>query len=75
MRSVHDRPIEALDRRQLGRCEGDLIIGTKNRSVIDTIVERTSRYILLVHLSGDKSADSVTTGSSRHYDVCPSTCA
>jgi IS30 family transposase len=62
MRSIHDRPIEALDRQQPGHWEGDLIIGTKNHSAIGTIVERTSRYTLLVHLSGDKSADSVTTG-------------
>ena len=62
MRSIHDRPIEVQDRQQPGHWEGDLIIGTKNRSGIGTIVERTSRYTLLVHLSDNKSAAAVTAG-------------
>jgi hypothetical protein len=62
MRSIHDRPIEVMDRQQPGHWEGDLIIGTKNQSAIGTLVERTSRHALLVHLHDDKSADSVTTG-------------
>jgi IS30 family transposase len=62
MRSIHDRPVQAQDRHQPGHWEGDLIIGTKNRSGIGTMVERTSRYTLLVHLGDDKSADSVSNG-------------
>jgi IS30 family transposase len=52
MRMIGERPVEALDRLQGGHWEGDLIMGTGNRSAIGTLVERTTRYVILLHLPG-----------------------
>ena len=52
MRLIDERPVEALDRLQGGHWEGDLIMGTGNRSAIGTLVERITRYVILLHLPG-----------------------
>ena len=56
---IHRRPKEASSRRVLGHWEGDLVVGRRGGSHVGTLVERRSRYLVLLHLPDGAGTDSV----------------
>ncbi len=60
MTMIDQRPAEAAERSEAGHWEGDLITGAANGSAIGTLVERVSRFTILLHLaSGRHTAEDV----------------
>ena len=67
--SIRKRPAEVEDRAVPGHWEGDLLCGTKN-SQVATLVERRSRYVMLVRVK-DKTTTTVVPAITRRMNRLP----
>ncbi|ANY24380.1 putative transposase [Gordonia terrae NBRC 100016] len=71
MVSISERPAEADDRAVPGHWEGDLIMGTGNPSAIGTLVERTTGFVMLLHLREDHTAETVAAAMTAAVPQIP----
>lgn len=71
MLMIDERPGHVADRAEPGRWEGDLIMGAGNRSAIGTLVERTSRAVVLVHVGDDRTAVALRDALLAIYQAMP----
>jgi IS30 family transposase len=71
MTSIRQRPAAVEDRAEAGHWEGDLITGKLNRSAIGTLVERTTRYTVLVHLPDSHTASATRDAVNAAMDQIP----
>jgi IS30 family transposase len=69
---ISERPAEASDRAVPGHWEGDLIVGARNRSAVGTLVERSTRYVMLLHLADGYTAASVDKAMRDAITTLPS---
>lgn len=70
--TISDRPAEVEDRAVPGHWEGDLILGTGCTSAIGTLVERSTRFTILLHLPTDHTAESVAAAMIEAMSELPS---
>jgi IS30 family transposase len=72
---INDRPFDPADRVTTGHWEGDLIMGTQNRSAIATLVERSTRYLMLIHIPGNHRASELRDGLIQAFRKLPASMA
>jgi IS30 family transposase len=68
---IRERPAEAADRAVPGHWEGDLSLGRAGRSAIGTVVERRSRYVMLLHLPDGRNAALVRQALADRMTTLP----
>lgn len=74
MVNISERPAEAADRAVPGHWEGDLIMGsTASNSAIGTLVERASRFVMLLHLPDGHGTEAVADAMVETMSRLPQT--
>jgi IS30 family transposase len=68
--SIHERPPEVEDRTVPGHWEGDLIVGEKHQTALGTLVERTTRTVLLIRMRR-RDAESVRKAFAKRIKCLP----
>lgn len=69
--TIAQRPAEVEDRAVPGHWEGDLIVGPQSRSAIGTLVERSTRFTILLHLPDRHDANTVAEAMIREMRHLP----
>ena len=69
MTPMAERPAEVATRTVPGHWEGDLIKGARNGSAVGTLVERTTRLVLVARMGGD-ACDECPTGLHQDTPAC-----
>ena len=67
---ISERPAEVADRAVPGHWEGDLLMG-RRMTAIATLVERRTRYVMLLRLPAGNTAESVRTAIARRIVTLP----
>ena len=67
---ISERPAEAADRAVPGHWEGDLLLGSSGSAIV-TLVERSSRFVVLIRLPGGHGSEQVLAALARRIVTLP----